>query len=62
VEHYDMYTDSYIGRSTADAPEIDGFVVFTGKQNLKAGDLVRVKILNTKEDALLGQIYTEEDE
>ena len=61
VEQYEMYTDSYLGRSTADAPEIDGFVVFTGKQNLQAGDIVRVKILNTKEDALLGQIHDGEN-
>ena len=56
VQEYDTYTDSYIGRSTADAPEIDGLVLFTGREHLHAGDVAQVEILGTKEDWLVGKI------
>ena len=56
VQVYETYTDSFIGRSQADAPEIDSHVIFTGRENLQAGDLARVEILGTKEDWLVGKL------
>ncbi|TAL37813.1 MAG: 30S ribosomal protein S12 methylthiotransferase RimO [Alphaproteobacteria bacterium] len=43
-----------IGRSSADAPEIDGTVKVTGK-NLKPGDIVKVKITDADEYDLFGK-------
>ncbi|WP_438918066.1 30S ribosomal protein S12 methylthiotransferase RimO [Kosakonia cowanii] len=38
-----------IGRSMADAPEIDGAVYLNGETNVKPGDIVRVKVENADE-------------
>lgn len=45
----------FIGRSSADAPEIDGVVHVTGK-NLKPGDIVPVKITQSDEYDLFGKV------
>mgnify|MGYP000229842681 CR=1 FL=1 len=37
-------SDGAVGRSYADAPEIDGAVIFDGETDLKSGDLVRARI------------------
>ena len=55
VDEYDPYTDSFTGRGDADAPEIDGMVVFTAEENLQAGDIVEVEIFGVREDSLLGR-------
>ena len=56
VDEYESYTDSFFGRGHADAPEIDGMVVFTSRaKKLHAGDMVRVEIFDAKEDVLLGR-------
>lgn len=46
---------SYIGRSQADAPEVDGIVYVQTKQALKAGEFVRVKITDSLEYDLVGE-------
>ncbi|MHA0915025.1 30S ribosomal protein S12 methylthiotransferase RimO [Kosakonia cowanii] len=43
-----------IGRSMADAPEIDGAVYLNGETNVKPGDIVRVKVENADEYDLWG--------
>jgi ribosomal protein S12 methylthiotransferase len=43
-----------IGRSMADAPEIDGAVYLNGETNVKPGDVVRVKVENADEYDLWG--------
>jgi len=55
VDVYDPYTDSFIGRGEADAPEIDGTVVFTALENLQAGDMAKVEIFDAREDSLVGR-------
>jgi ribosomal protein S12 methylthiotransferase len=50
----EMKEGVYIGRSSADAPEIDGVVHVTGK-NLKQGDIVKVKITRSDEYDLFGK-------
>jgi ribosomal protein S12 methylthiotransferase len=50
----EMTDKGYIGRSSADAPEIDGAVHVTGK-NLKQGDIVQVKITSSDEYDLFGK-------
>jgi ribosomal protein S12 methylthiotransferase len=45
----------WVGRSAADAPDVDGLVFVTGdKQKLKAGDIVPVEIVATQEYDLVG--------
>lgn len=45
-----------IGRSTADAPEIDGNVFLNGEQSLQPGDLVNVMIEHADEYDLWGEL------
>lgn len=49
--------DFYIGRSTMDAPEVDGEVIIDkGKKKLKPGDIVDVTIYDSAEYDLFGKI------
>jgi len=48
--------NSYIGRSQADAPEVDGVVYVNSKRKLKPGEFVQVKITDTLEYDLVGEI------
>ena len=41
--------DGAVGRSSADAPEIDGNVFVSSEQPLKAGDMVRVRVTESDE-------------
>ena len=49
VEAYDPYTDSYVGRTYMDAPEIDGVLYFTSDREYEPGDFVEVRVTDTKE-------------
>ncbi|MGY0803332.1 30S ribosomal protein S12 methylthiotransferase RimO [Bordetella bronchiseptica] len=44
-----------VGRSSADAPEIDGCVYVDSEQPLKAGDIVRVRVTDSDEYDLWGE-------
>jgi ribosomal protein S12 methylthiotransferase len=45
----------WIGRSAADAPDVDGLVFVTGdKHKLRAGDIVPVEIVASQEYDLVG--------
>lgn len=55
VEDYDGYTDTYVGRTWRDAPEIDGIVNFTSSFPFENGDMVRVKITATNDYDLIGE-------
>ena len=57
VEDYDEVSESYFGRSEADAPGIDGKVYFIAKRNLyKPGDFVKLKITSVCDYDLVGEI------
>ena len=56
VEEYDPYSDSYIGRTYMDAPEIDSVVKFTGPSDLEVGDFVNVRIYSFDEYDLIGEV------
>ncbi len=56
VEEYDSYTDSYIGRTYMDAPEIDSVVKFTSSENLEIGDFAYVTIFDFDEYDLIGEV------
>ncbi|WP_168198397.1 30S ribosomal protein S12 methylthiotransferase RimO [Crassaminicella thermophila] len=49
----------YIGRTAYDAPEVDGVVYFNTKKPIDFGDLVKVKITDTLEYDLIGEILDE---
>lgn len=55
IEGWDDYIKCYYGRSTADAPEIDGKVFFMAKEALVIGDFVDVQINDVIEYDLLGE-------
>ena len=48
--------DCAVGRSYADAPEIDGAVILEGETDLKAGDMVRARIIGSDEYDLWGEV------
>jgi ribosomal protein S12 methylthiotransferase len=52
--------NAYIGRSYADAPEIDGVVYVTG-ENLQPGQIVTCEIVTTKNYDLIGVAVLDED-
>ncbi len=56
IEGWDDYIKCYFGRSAADAPEIDGKVFFLSGRQLKIGDFVKVRINDTLEYDLLGEL------
>lgn len=56
VEGYDAYSDSYYGRTTMDAPEIDTQISFVCGYELNDGDIVDVEIINIVEGVLTGEV------
>jgi len=55
VEDYDRYSDSYKGRTYMDAPEIDGTVSFTTKNDYEPGDFADVVIIGINDYDLIGK-------
>jgi ribosomal protein S12 methylthiotransferase len=53
----DVYEDGAVGRSSADAPEIDGQVYIDGERSLSPGDLVEVTITESGEHDLWGKLH-----
>lgn len=56
IEGYDDYIKCYFGRTGADAPDIDGKIFFMSGRRLKIGDFVKVRIIDTVEYDLLGEL------
>jgi ribosomal protein S12 methylthiotransferase len=54
--------NTYLGRSYADAPEVDGQVFINTKKTLKPGQFVEVKIKDTLEYDLVGGLINEPSE
>ncbi len=52
----------YYGRSYAEAPDIDGLVYFTSGEPLESGTMVTVKILNSGQYDLTGEVKNESAE
>ena len=49
----------YYGRSYAEAPEIDGVIYFTSQEPLTVGEYAYIKILNTDDYDLIGEVIDE---
>lgn len=56
VEGFDRYAECFFGRSSMDAPDIDGKIFFTGDKKLLLGEYVTVKINDILDYDLLGEI------
>ena len=56
VEGYDAYSDSYYGRTTMDAPEIDTLIYFTCGYELDDGDIIEVEVMNVVDGELMGEV------
>ena len=56
VEGFDKYCECYFGRTKADAPDIDGKIFFMSEKRLDIGDYVKVKIVDTLDYDLIGEV------
>ena len=56
VEGYDRFGECFFGRTSLDAPDIDGKVFFTSEKPLKIGDYVTIKITDTLDYDLIGEV------
>ncbi len=56
VEGFDRWAECYFGRTEADAPDIDGKVFFTSEEQLQIGDYVKIRITDTLDYDLLGEV------
>ncbi len=48
--------DGFIGRSQYDAPEVDGLVYISGRDDLKTGEIVKCKVIDTLEYDLVAEV------
>ena len=55
VEGYDRLAECCYGRSSTDAPEIDGKVFFTSTKPMNMGDIVRVRVFDRMDCDLIGE-------
>lgn len=55
VERLDVASDTWVGRSHREAPEVDGEIVFTAPDGLKVGAYVPVRITATEGADLVGE-------
>jgi len=55
-EGYDRYGECYFGRSFMEAPDIDGKIFFTSDTPVKAGEFVKVKLTETMDFELIGEV------
>ena len=56
VEGFDKWAECWFGRTEADAPDIDGKVFFTSENSLNIGDFVKLRIIDTLDYDLLGEV------
>ncbi len=58
VEGYDKYGACYFGRSTFDAPDIDGKIFFDSDIKFNIGDFVAVTVTEVCDYDLVGKVFT----
>lgn len=56
VEGFDKWGECYFGRTQSDAPDIDGKIFFTSDRNLEIGQYVKVKITDSLDYDLIGEV------
>lgn len=60
VEGFDKWAECYFGRTAGDAPDIDGKIFFTSDEKLEIGQYVTVKITDTLDYDLIGEVMCSE--
>lgn len=60
VEGFDKWAECWFGRTAADAPDIDGKVFFSSEKPLKIGEYVKIRINDTLDYDLLGEVCDDE--
>ncbi|MCM1505615.1 MAG: 30S ribosomal protein S12 methylthiotransferase RimO [Ruminococcus flavefaciens] len=56
VEGFDRLAECWFGRTTMDAPDIDGKIFFTSEKRLSVGEYVKIKITDTLDYDLIGEV------
>lgn len=56
VEGFDKFGECYFGRTALDAPDIDGKVFFSSETPLEIGDFVTIRITDTLDYDLIGEV------
>jgi ribosomal protein S12 methylthiotransferase len=56
VEGFDKWGECYFGRTQSDAPDIDGKIFFTSDRKLEIGQYVKVKITDSLDYDLIGEV------
>jgi len=59
VEGFDKFGGCYFGRTEMDAADIDGKIFFTSNERLQIGDYVQVKVTDTLDYDLIGEVTNE---
>lgn len=59
VEGFDRFGECWFGRTQLDAPDIDGKVFFTSEAPLKTGDHVKIRITDTLDYDLIGEVIAQ---
>ena len=60
VEGFDKWAECYFGITESDAPDIDGKVFFAGTDKLRVGQYVNIRITDTLDYDLIGEVITDE--
>ncbi len=60
VEGFDKWAECWFGRTAADAPDIDGKVFFSSEKPLNIGDYVTIRVIDTLDYDLLGEVCDDE--
>ena len=58
-EGFDEEAGFYLGRSFAESPDVDGYILFSG-ENVKTGEFYRVILRGQLEGDLVGEVIKEE--
>lgn len=56
VEGFDRFGECWFGRTMLDAPDIDGKVFFTSEKPLEIGKYVRIRVTDTLDYDLIGEV------
>ena len=59
VEGFDRFGECWFGRTPLDAPDIDGKVFFTSERKLAVGEYVKIRITDTLDYDLIGEVISE---
>lgn len=62
AEGFDRYAECYYGRTAADAPDIDGKIFFTAKKRPYSGQFLTVRVTDTMDYDLIGEVLDESAE